>query len=97
MKDYEILKWAHQYENQTNIIKTLRHWERPPGATAEDMRRLRDGGFVELTSQSNNRTWYKLTKQAEEWMFSQNLEREMSKIPAASVKTPWKPSLDSRM
>jgi len=87
LNDITILRWAHQYENNPHSIKpaALRHWERPPGSTAEDMRRLRDGGFVELSSQSGNRAWYKLTKTGSDLIWSQNMEREMTKIPATSV------------
>ena len=86
MKDLEILRWAHQYENLPNISKLLRHWERPPGSTADDMRRLFEGGFVEITTKASGHTWYKLTKQGDDLLFTQNMEREMLKVPVDSIQ-----------
>jgi hypothetical protein len=84
LNDATILRWAYQYETKPHLAG-LNHWERPSGSTAEDMRRLRDGGFVEVTSVSGHRTWYKLTKAGAELIWSKNMEKEMDKIPAQSI------------
>lgn len=85
MTDYEILKWAHDFENRPHLNKAFSHWNRPPGSTSEDMRRLLDGGFVQITSQTSSRTWYKLTRAGSDLVWSQDMEKEMTKIAAENI------------
>lgn len=85
MDDKAILTWAHQRETMPHLKSVTSNWERPPGSSAEDMHRLRDGGFVEITTQASGHTWYKLTQTGKDLVWASSMDQQMTAIPAASV------------
>jgi len=86
--DMEILRRAYERENDTRDRRPPQHrnWEfYTIGASRKDINRLVDEGMVIVALKSSTLTKYKLSEKGRNFVFSTSMEREFTKIPAASV------------
>lgn len=88
MNDMEILRRAYDRENDTRDRRppSWRDWEYySVGASRDDIRRLIDEGLVIIARKSSLLTKYKLSDKGRNLVWATTMEREFTKIPAASV------------
>jgi len=86
--DMEILRRAYERENDTRDRRPPQHrnWEfYTIGASRKDINRLVDEGMVIVALKSSTLTKYKLSEKGRNFVFATSMEREFTKIPAASV------------
>ena len=88
MNDMEILRRAHERENDTRDRRPphLRSWEYySVGASRKDIRRLLDEGLLIIAIKTAVLTKYRLSEKGRDLVWTLSMEREFSKIPADSV------------
>ncbi len=84
----EILRRAYERENDSRDRRSPQHrsWEYYSiGASRNDIRRLLDGGFLVIALKTSTLTKYKLSEKGREFVWETTMEREFTKIPAATV------------
>ncbi len=89
MNDMEILRRAYQRENDSRDRRPpqLRSWEYYTiGASRDDIRRLLDEGMLIIAIKTSTLTKYKLSEKGRDFVFATTMEREFSRVPAASIK-----------
>jgi len=88
MQDMEILRRAHDRENDTRDRRPphLRSWEYYTiGASQRDVKRLLDEGLLIITLKTSTLTRYKLSDKGRDLVWATSMEREFAKIPASTV------------
>jgi len=86
--DMEILRKAYERENDSRDRRhpDLRNWEYyTVGASRGDISRLLDEGMIVVAVKTSNLTKYKLSEKGRDLVWATSMEREFTKIPAASV------------
>lgn len=89
MNDMEILRRAYERENDSRDRRAphLRSWEYfNIGASRDDIRRLIDEGFIVIALKASNLTRYKLSEKGSKFVWATTMEREFTRIPAATIK-----------
>ena len=89
MNDMDILRRAYERENDTRDRRLLGHrnWEYyTVGASRDDIRRLLDEGMLIIAMKTSTLTKYRLSEKGRSFVFATTMEREFSRVPAASVK-----------
>ncbi len=84
----EILRRAYERENDSRDRRhpSLRSWEHYTiGASRNDIKRLLDEGMLVIAFKSSTLTKYKLSEKGRDFVFATTMEREFTKIPAATV------------
>jgi len=88
MNDMEVLRRAYEREHDSRDRRPphLRSWEYfNIGASRDDIRRLMDEGFIIIALKTSNLTRYKLSEKGHKFVWSTTMEREFTRIPAASI------------
>ncbi len=88
MNDMEVLRRAYERENDSRDRRhqSLRSWEYYTiGASRDDIKHLLDEGMLVVAFKNSNLTKYKLSEKGRDFVFATTMEREFTKIPAATV------------
>lgn len=88
MDDMAILRRAYELENDPRDRRhpSFRNWfYYSVGASRDDMKRLLDDGLIVVAIKNAQGTWYKLSERGHKLVWATTMEREMTKIPAATV------------
>jgi len=86
--DMEILKRAYDRENDSRDRRhpDFRNWEYYTiGASRSDISRLLDEGLLIVSVKTSTLTKYKLSEQGRKLVWATTMEREFTKIPAATI------------
>jgi len=84
----EVLRRAYERENDSRDRRPpqIRSWEYYTiGASRDDIRRLLDEGMLIIAVKTSNLTKYKLSEKGRDFVFATTMEREFTRVPAASV------------
>ena len=86
MTDIEILRRALDRENDTRRPPSMRHWEfHAVGAAKADVKRLRDEGYVQISSQNGSITKYLLTEKGRKVVWAESMERQFEAVSVSEV------------
>jgi len=88
LNDYEILKraWELEHDSRDRRAPQYRSWEYyTVGASRADIKRLLDEALITVAIKTSAITKYKLSDKGRELVWAFSMEREFTKIPAASV------------
>ncbi len=86
MTDLEILKRALDYENDTRRPPVFRHWQHHAiGATKDDVKRLADGGYIQIAVRSGAIIKYEITDKGKKVVWAENMESLVQTVSVSEV------------